>query len=196
MIFYKFLKKGKTGDCSGDSRSATLALNSLGRSPARLTINSITARRREDIYVPVIIDSSAQISAFGLDFAFPSEVLTFLGIERTAFTSGYQDVAANVLLSSMDSDGNVDQEPNYGIVRIGGYRTEETQGPTSGVLIVLVFRVTGELEAGPPISVIATYDDLQNASLASRMMQSESRKKSEQELRDSSIRSPRKKFDF
>ena len=196
MIFNKFLKKGESGDCSGSARSTSLALENLGTAPVRLTINGVTAGRGEDIYIPILIDSNIEISAFGLDLAFSSRALTFLGVERTEFTEGYQDVAANVILPSMDSNITPDQISEDAIVRVGGYRTESGQGPTSGVLVVLVFRVKGDLEPSSLISIIATYDDLQNALLGSSMIRSEIRGKYEREIRDFSNKSQEKRSNF
>ena len=54
---------------------------------------------------------------------------------------------------------------NFKIVRVGGYRTNLDQNPSSGVLVVLVFRVTEEFKNPISLSIIATYDDIQNASV-------------------------------
>jgi hypothetical protein len=55
--------------------------------------------------------------------------------------------------------------PNGLILRVGGYKSSLTENPCSGVLITLVFRVIGEVKDPNWISIIATYDDLQNASI-------------------------------
>jgi PKD repeat protein len=52
------------------------------------------------------------------------------------------------------------------ILRVGGYKTKTTVNPTSGVLITLVFRPIGEVKDTSSISIAATYDDIQNASIS------------------------------
>jgi hypothetical protein len=96
-------------------------------------------------------------------------------VERTELTAEFNDVAANVLSSLADSDSIPDPGLNYGILRVGGYKTGAPQNPASGVLVTLVFKVTGELAAARSISVLATYDDLQNASLTNGMIQSQTK---------------------
>ena len=196
MIFHRFLEKVEAGDCSGNSRSETTSLNSLGTSPLHLTIGSAGAQPGADIFVPIIVDSNTEISAFGLDLAFPAQSLTFLGIEQTEFTQGYRDVAANVLFPAADFSRPFEQESAQGVVRVGGYRTEAWPGPTSGVLVVLAFRVTGEIETGSPLSVIATYDDLRNTPLACGTIQVGFGGKSERRQRDFVKRSAGKNPDF
>ena len=194
MIFHKFLKKGITGDCSGDSRSDTISLDSLGTSPLRLTIGSLSGQLGADIFVPILVDSNTEISAFGLDLAFPAQSLTFLGIEQTEITQGYQDIAANVLLPAAGFSRPFEQESAQGIVRVGGSRTESRPGPTSGVLVVLAFRVTGEIETGSSFSVIATYDDLRDSVLTNEMIQFRAEKKFESERRTFEKRSSGKGY--
>jgi len=54
---------------------------------------------------------------------------------------------------------------NYRMLRVGGYKTKPTVNPSSGVLVTLIFRVIGEVKSPSLISVIATYDDMRNASI-------------------------------
>jgi hypothetical protein len=48
---------------------------------------------------------------------------------------------------------------------VGGYKFSSTESPSSGVLITLVFRVTGQVNDPISTSIIATYDDIHNASI-------------------------------
>jgi hypothetical protein len=49
--------------------------------PLRLDdINS--AEFKEDIYLSILVESSAEIGAFGLDLIFPTKNLRFVGLEK------------------------------------------------------------------------------------------------------------------
>jgi hypothetical protein len=84
-----------------------------------------------------------------------------------------KSVQSAVLLT--DPADSYDRQPanssDYSILRVGGYKTEAAENPSSGVLITLVFRVGGETEDSTPISIVATYDDIQNASITDGAIQ-------------------------
>jgi PKD repeat protein len=211
MIFHKFLRKGVTSsDCSGNSRAAALSMpvqvNNLTR--VSLTVNDITLIPGQDILVPIIIESPSEITAFGFDLAFLSDVLTYIGLESTDLTKDYEQLDANVISpqsiyrdeaksqpsrSPMSSNWifaskllmpqaldikeplqAVEQPsinlPDSRILRVGGYKTNPGVNPFSGVLVTLIFRVIGVAKEASPISVIATYDDLQDASIRNGMI--------------------------
>ena len=54
---------------------------------------------------------------------------------------------------------------NTSVVRVGGYKTTPAANPSYGVLITLIFRASGELKDSSSILIIATHDDIQNASI-------------------------------
>ena len=174
IIFHKYLKKGvAAGDCSGNSRSATLSIENLIRPDTRLAINNVTVKVGEYIYIPILIESSSEVSAFGFDLRFPAKNLAFIRVERTDLTADYAQLDANVLADFLTT-GSFNQatphEKSYYTLRVGGYRTNPTQEPSSGVLVTLVFRLTGEIEEARPITITATYDDIQNASITNGMI--------------------------
>jgi PKD repeat protein len=211
MIFHKFLRKRVTStDCSGNSRAAALSVpvrvNNLTR--VSLTVNDVTLIPGQDILVPIIIESPFEITAFGFDLAFPSDVLTYIGLESTDLTKDYEQLDANVISPQsiyrdeakskpsripMRSDSIFAskllmpqalgiREPSQAleqpainmtdsrILRVGGYKTNPGVNPFSGVLVTLIFRVIGVAKEASPISIIATYDDLQDASIRNGMI--------------------------
>jgi PKD repeat protein len=165
-IFNKYLKKGvMNSNCSGNSRTGTLSTQSSGFTNVVMTLNNATFTPGQDILIPVIIESSSEIKSFGFDLAFPSDVLQYVGLESTELTKDYDQLDANVI-----SYEAANQEGAGQILRVGGFKTNSTQNPSSGVLVTLIFRVTGEVKDPSSISVIAAYDDIQNASLRNGMI--------------------------
>lgn len=191
MIFNKYLKKGTAdGTCSGNSRAATTSTQNLGLPAVKLAISNSAVSQSGDILIPIILESPSAIGAFGFDLLFPSKQLTFVGFERTELTSDFDQLDANVLPYLMSPDegksaqssvlptdpsDRFDRQPanmgDYSILRVGGYKAEPGENASSGVLITLVFRVSGETEDSSPISIVATYDDIQNASIKDGVIQ-------------------------
>jgi PKD repeat protein len=195
VIFSKYLKKGiALGDCSGNSRSATSAAGALGSSSTKLAMNSLSAAPGDDIYVPILVESSSEISAFGFDVLFSSEILTFIGLEKAELTVEYDQLAANVLLP----DQTIIEGPNYATLRVGGYETDPTQKPLSGILVVLIFRVTGINEESSPIQITTAYDDIQDALITNGTiaLRQQTRENYGQLDREAERKSGRKRYDF
>jgi len=195
-IFKKFLKKGELpSDCSGNVRSAmegiVLPLTREIQSVS-LTIGTVAAKSGDDIYIPIYIESTAEIGAFGLDLEFPSDKLTFVGLERTVLTESYDRVDANVI-SPEYSEEKADKKENYSTLRIGGFKTDLTFGATSGVLVTLIFRVEHDLVEEAPLSVTASYDDIKNASVKNWLIKP---KNSQNETERANKRFVEKRLDF
>jgi hypothetical protein len=184
-IFNKYLRRGVgIGDCSGNSRTAAASMLNLALPAVKLAIGNSAFNQGEDIYIPIIVESASDIGAFGFDLLFPSNQLTYIGLERTELTNDFDQLDANVVpylvppdesksaqasgLFREPSDG-FDQQPanmvNTSVLRVGGYKTKPAANPSSGVLITLIFRVSGEVKDSSSISIIATFDDIQNASI-------------------------------
>jgi PKD repeat protein len=199
MIFNKYLKKGVVNsDCSGNSRTGTLLTQNKDTTKVNLTINDMVFIPGQEIVIPVIIESPSGIKAFGFDLSFPSDVLTYVGLERTELTIDYEQLDANVLSpqrthrdgakadsivasknlmpQSLDNrePGGLDQSTvdttGSLILRVGGYKTKSAVNPSFGVLVALIFIVTGEVKDPKSISVAATYDDIQNATIRTGMI--------------------------
>jgi PKD repeat protein len=97
-IFNKYINKGVVNsDCSGNSRTASLSLQPLGLGHAAIVLNTPLLVLGEDIRVPVIVESSSSITAFGFDLAFSSDALMYVGLEATELTKDYALLGANVL---------------------------------------------------------------------------------------------------
>jgi hypothetical protein len=187
MIFHKFLRRGTTSsDCSGNSRTAALSLHPAGFINANLTVDNIAFTPGQDILIPIIIESASEVTAFGFDLAFPSDIMTFIGLESTELTEGYDQLDANVIPYQPTDQEQSDAEPQETLVlRVGGYKTNPDQNPSSGVLVTLVFRGTGESKDPSPISVIATYDDIQNALVGNRMINRQNNSEIRENMRQS-----------
>jgi len=204
-IFHKYLRKGVvSSDCSGNSRVAALTTQSSGFSNVSLTISNVTFAPGQDVVIPIIVESPSDIKAFGFDLSYPSDMLTYIGLESTELTNDFDQLDANVLAYQGINQERPEPEPaekflfgfdlsfatkilllpainsskvsqgfdppstgtgNYRLLRVGGYKTGSTANPTSGVLVILIFRVIGEVKDSASISAIATYDDIQNATI-------------------------------
>ena len=176
-IFKKYLKKGVVdSDCSGNSRKVVAAVETLNAPGPRLTVDRITFERGGEIAVPIILEADSDITVFGFDLAFPAEAMEFIALERTEITSGFSQLGAHVLrkaepgaqsllvrLPDRDSGQTGPEGESSSAVRVGGYKLEATTEPVSGVLVTLIFRVTGEVDNETPFAITAVFDDLQNA---------------------------------
>ena len=155
IIFNKYLEKEDfpPGNCSGNARSGAAAsaesswVSQTGE--VRLVINEREAGLGKDIMVPILVDSSFPIRAFGFDLIFPSDILAYVGIERTAYTERFDQIGANPITE--------------GVVRAGGYFTQQLTAPAPAVMVILVFRIIGEVKASLSLSIINTCDDLYRA---------------------------------
>jgi len=164
-IFKKYLKKGDlSGDCSGKSRASALSAEAriISSSNAHLMVSNITTIPGKDVYIPIIVESPFEITAFGFDLAFPSKILTFVGLERTDITASYGQLDANIL-AHFQSVIDGEDVLNYSTLRVGGYESASTGKPSSGVLLTLVFRVKGEIKETQPLIILTAYDDIQKA---------------------------------
>jgi PKD repeat protein len=172
MIFNKYLKRGTAdGTCSGNSRTATVAALTAGSPNSNLTIDDLAFTPEMDILIPIILESPSEVTAFGFDFVFPSNALTFIGLEKTELTKGYDLIDANVIPPSPSVNRVEAGAGTEGtlVLRVGGYKAKPNQIPSMGVFVTLVFRGTGEFIDPNSTSIITTYDDLQNASVINRM---------------------------
>jgi parallel beta-helix repeat protein len=158
-IFNKYLGIAELpADCSDKTRTmATEIISMQAEEPSAtlLAIEDVQVNRDGYVFVPIIIDNPIDIDAFGFDLVFPSNVLTFLILENAELTEGYEQLDSNVISF---------QDTNHKILRVGGYNIHSDQTLSSGVLVTLVFKVTGEFKDPIPLSVIATYDDIKNVS--------------------------------
>jgi PKD repeat protein len=238
-IFHKFLRrKVASSDCSGSSRAAALSMQTAGFTNVNLTINNVTFAPGQDILIPVIIESPSEIKAFGFDLSFPSDILTYVGLESAELTKDYDQLDANVIYYQTENQGPAKTEPaenlfsgfrsvfsskifmpqaldsreplqdfdqpianmtNSRVLRVGGYKTSSTVNPSSGVLVTLIFRVTGEVKDQSSISVIATYDDIQNATIRNGMPNSQNSfqaREDQKQVRDIERKFAGKRYDF
>ena len=180
LIYLK--KKVLSGDCSGNSRADAASVRRASPSNCSLEVHHPAFVSGRDIEVPVIVDSSSDLRAFGFDLAFPSDILTFVRVEGSELTRDDDQLDANVIsLQRAYGEGAAirarqerlsESTPSIGratprdqtseptkpprrfaeaasdaagslVLRVGGYKSHPGLGPVSGVLVTLVFRVTG-----------------------------------------------------
>ena len=200
-IFHKYLRRGTfSSTCSGNSRTAALSTNTAGFVNTNLTLDNMAFTPDLDILIPIIIECPSEVTAFGFDLTFPSNVLTFIRLESTELTKGYDQLDANVIpyLPTVQEQANAALQETL-VLRVGGYKTNPDQSPSSGVLVILIFRGTGEFIDPNATSIIATYDDLQNAIVINRMnSRQDSSQIRENRRQGKSIKGklPDKRYDF
>ena len=154
-IFEKYLGvSALPEDCSGISRSSSTEVLSLQKKKsgtANLIINSIRGDLDEDIFVPIIIESTHSIDAFGFDLLFPPGILEYVALDNAEISEKFEQVSANLIAE--------------GVLRIGGYGRKAIMNRTSYVLIMLVFRIKGKTKDQTSFAITNTVDDIENASI-------------------------------
>jgi PKD repeat protein len=154
-IFNKYLMKSELpSGCSGVSRSQTLTAGKPRPASVGLLIREFDQKPLEDsTLVDIVIDAKTDINSFGFDLIFPSNQLTFIGVQRTDITKDFDQVETSLL--------------GPALLRVGGYKVKVADTPSVGPLVTLIFRTgKGRREPGS-IAIIATYDDLENPSITS-----------------------------
>jgi len=158
-IFEKFLGINELPcDCSGNSRSDSV-LTMMRFIPMRqasdvnLIVNDVRVDQGGEVVVPIVVDDPFNIKAFGFDFIFPSEILEFVGVERSELMEDFYQVDANKIAE--------------GVVRAGGYKREAIKSHDPRVLITLVFKVIGKDKSMgiSSFSIVNTVDDIKNATV-------------------------------
>jgi len=156
-IFNKYLNNGELpSDCSGNSRSAALAGHPLNRQNLFLSLDDGRTIHEGEILVPIIINSPSSIKAFGLDLAFPREAIEFIRLEQTEYSENLLQFEA--------------KEIAPGVLRIGGFGPTASSNSSVAIIATLIFRVSREIMDNSPLTVIATYDDLQNVKIRNGMI--------------------------
>ncbi|UCE43346.1 MAG: PKD domain-containing protein [Candidatus Aminicenantes bacterium] len=164
-----------------------------------LIIEDVRVNNEGYVFIPIIIDNAMNLDAFGFDLIFPSNFLKYLTLESAVLTQDYNQLDGNVINSPASIPEITILEPNevfkiskspfvkgrelargfhqsyisstdHQILRAGGYKTSSHPNPSSGVLLTLVFRITEEFKAPILLSIITTYDDIQNASVIDGMI--------------------------
>ncbi len=136
-------------DCSirnrKDSNLATAAKDKI-MPRVSLAANEIQFRQGQDVFVPVIVDDSRSIGAFGFDIRYPWESLEFVSVETTDLSDDFQHI-----------DYLVTAE---GVLRIGGYGGLPSTLESSGVFLILVFKATQDPLKPVSFSIDRTVDDI------------------------------------
>jgi hypothetical protein len=202
MIFKKYLRKENYSfTCSGNSRAAAASQQNMLFSNVSLTVESSILTFAGDLLIPIIIESPSEIAAFGFDLAFPSDILTYIGLEGTELTDNFDQLEANVMsYQALGLDQSAAANPNDQVLRVGGYKTSESLNASTGVLVTLIFRLRAGLIDPDPVSIIATYDDIQNASIYAgssiRLRENERRAENRRPADQRRRKAISRKFDF
>jgi len=157
-IFEKFLGISELpGDCSCKSRAATSQnetfeqINSFPGQEAVIKINDvILVPGEEEIIVPVIITGPFNLSAFGFDIAFPSDILEFIGIQPVLLHEQFTQTAG--------------REIAEGVVRLGGYSQTPVSIKTSRVIFKLAFKINKKKSGVYNFDILNKFDDLKYVS--------------------------------
>ena len=144
-IFQAYLA-GKTPPLDCDPSTLHKAGNQM-----QLKLADASAIPGEQIEVPVHINSASALNAFGLEFGYPSELLTFTGIKSTDVTSGWEAFDA--------------KENEKGIVTIGAYYSKNTIVSKADVLVNVLFTVKEDAAGGGDIWLSNATDDVAEAEL-------------------------------
>jgi PKD repeat protein len=168
IIFRKYLRKGGyDSDCSGNSRAAVSSQKSMAFSASSFTIDASFLTSEGDLLVPIIIETPSAVGAFGFDLEFPSDKWTFVGLEGSDLTANFEQLSGNVVPYRASGNGQQAADIAEGrFLRVGGYKTSDAANASVGVLVTLVFRAKGGFAAPGDISIIASYDDIQNATIS------------------------------
>ncbi|MEE4312427.1 MAG: cohesin domain-containing protein, partial [candidate division KSB1 bacterium] len=144
-IFQAYLA-GKTPPLDCDPS----AMNKEGNQ-MQLKLDDASAIPGEQIEIPVHINAASSLNAFGLEFGYPSDLLTFNGIKSTAITSGWEALEA--------------KENETGLLTIGAYNAKSATVTKSDVLVNVLFTVKEDAAGGGEIWLSNTTDDVAEAEL-------------------------------
>jgi hypothetical protein len=150
-IFEKFLGKSElTCDCLAESRS--ISFQGIKSFIAKnIEISYFITDHNDRIIVPIFIENSKGVDAFGFDFMYPSEYLEFIALEKSDVLDAFHQVDANTIAD--------------GILRVGGYSSEPINNLSSVRLLTLIFRNIKHMEKSPSFKIINTVGDFINASV-------------------------------
>jgi hypothetical protein len=149
-IFEKYLERNELpGDCSCGSRSASGTLQEIPARLRNISLGQIEELGNNEIALPIMIDDPADLDAFGFDVMFPSDQLTFLGVQSAGFVRSFDQVDGHIIAD--------------GITRIGGYSIEPIREQNPGVLVKLIFRVTDMNINAFEFNITRTVDDIKGS---------------------------------
>jgi len=117
-----------------------------GLTAIEYNVDNIIKKPGEDIFLSIITNDDSKINAFGFDLKFPAQKTKFVGIEKAGYPDRYFEIGFN--------------EISPGFLRVGGYRIAKKQEASSGIFIILVFRVKKPPLSDRDFNIVATYDDI------------------------------------
>jgi hypothetical protein len=159
LIFDKYLGRNDLpSGCSGNSRtSLTISSYREGLITVNHRVDNFNKDLGGDIFFSIIVGPNSNIKSFGFDLQFPAHKIGPIGLEKTEITKGFSQVGFH--------------EISPGLLRVGGYKANGKQGYSSGVLLILVFRIIKPPIKANEIRIAATYDDLRSDSIRTEPVQ-------------------------
>lgn len=149
-IFDAFLgRRELPGDCSGLSRADSAGVSISRRKPSpeiRQVHYDPHIELDREILVPVILERAAVITSFGFDFTFDPDVFEFITTLSSERSRGFHQL-----------EGYEFQE---GMVRVGGYSLQSIRFEATDELVVLIFRIIGNIKKPAVFCLQNPVDDL------------------------------------
>jgi len=96
----------------------------------------------------IIVAQHLSIKSFGFDLQFPAQKLRPIGLEKTEIAENFSQIGF--------------YEISPGLLKVGGYKANKKKDLTSGVLLILIFRVTKTPIKANEFRIVATYDDIRS----------------------------------
>ena len=106
----------------------------------------------EIVRIPIIVFNPEGITSFAFEMNYPSELIEFLGMDRTRLTQHFEYIAG--------------VEMSDGLIRVEGESEVPVKIRNIGSLAVLIFRVIEGPEASMPLLIFNLEGDLLNADTA------------------------------
>jgi parallel beta-helix repeat protein len=149
-IFEAFLgRRDLPADCSGASRSDSVAVSFARRGPSQEIIRvwkDTSIKSNREILIPINIEHSVFIDSFGFDFCFDPDVLQFITAIPSEQSRGFHHLECH--------------EFQEGILRVGGYAVEPIRFEGTDELVTLIFRINDDIKTPLMFCLKNPVDDL------------------------------------
>ena len=145
-IFQAFLEGNESMECPS-------SLTKPERKKIDISLPNIVGLPGETISVPVMVNDVTTLSSFGLKANYPTDILQYIGLERSAFTKNWQALEA------------VKLQP--GQLTIGGFNPKLTGITNSKELFILKFNLLEDAHGSGEIFITELQDDLSMSNIVS-----------------------------
>lgn len=139
IIFRAYLDGKKTMECP-----IAMAKESAGNK--ELVLNDIAVLPGEEVQVPIRVNNTLGLSAFGASLAYPADVLEYKGYERSDYTAEWLTIDV--------------YEAESGFVRFGGFDPAAIPRSQETILLTLLFVGKEKASGSGNMTIIDPVDDL------------------------------------